>query len=96
MDMNGHEIAASSPSSRRLPARCPALENIMIQRFGLAFVFFGLVLILAVVGLMLTDGLTPGRIPPGFAAIGAATGGVLLVLGLFWLERGRDQTHELG
>jgi hypothetical protein len=73
-----------------------ALENIMIQRFGLAFVLFGLVLILAVVGLMLTDGLTPGRVQPGFAAIGAALGGVLLVLGLFGLERGRDQTREMG
>lgn len=68
----------------------------MIQRLGLALVLFGLVLILGVVGLMLTDGLTPGRFAPGFAAIGAALGGVMLVLGLFSLERGRDPTQELG
>jgi hypothetical protein len=72
------------------------LENIMIQRFGLFLVLCGLVLILGVVGLMLTDGLTPGRVAPGFAAIGAALGGVMLVAGLFSLERGRDNTHELG
>lgn len=68
----------------------------MMQRLGLVLVLCGLVLILGVVGLMLTDGLTPGRLAPGFAALGAALGGVLLVAGLFSLERGRDQGPELG
>ncbi|HEV7456158.1 MAG TPA: hypothetical protein VGN96_05225 [Roseococcus sp.] len=68
----------------------------MMQRLGLILVLSGLVLILGVVGLMLTDGLTPGRFAPGFAALGAALGGVLLVAGLFSLERGRDQGPELG
>jgi len=68
----------------------------MIQRLGLLLVLCGLVLILGVVGLMLTDGLTPGRIAPGFAAIGAGLGGVMLVAGLFSLERGRDREQEMG
>ena len=60
-----------------------------MQRFGLSLVLSGLVLILGVVGLLLTDGLTPGRLAPGFAAFAAAGGGLCLVLGLSLLERGR-------
>jgi len=71
-------------------------EIIAMQRFGFGFVFFGLVLILGVVGVMLTDGLSPGRVAPGFAAIAAAVGGLCLVLGLYGLERGRDTTHHPG
>lgn len=67
-----------------------------MQRLGLSLVFFGLVLILGVVGVMLTDGLAPGRVAPGFAAIAAAVGGVLLVAGLFGLERGRDVPRPQG
>ncbi len=67
-----------------------------MRRFGLFLVACGLGLILAVVALMMTDGLTPGRIPPGLAAIAAAVGGALLVGGLFGLERGRDTSNELG
>jgi peptidoglycan/LPS O-acetylase OafA/YrhL len=67
-----------------------------MQRLGLVLVASGLVLILGVVALMLTDGLTPGRVAPMAAALGAAGGGVLLVLGLAGLERGRDRSRELG
>ncbi|MEI6160845.1 MAG: hypothetical protein WCP77_13485 [Roseococcus sp.] len=67
-----------------------------MQRLGFSFVLFGLVLILGVVGVMLTDGLAPGRVAPGFAAIAAALGGLMLVLGLYGLERGRDVTRHLG
>lgn len=67
-----------------------------MQRLGFSLVLFGLTLILSVVGVMLTDGLAPGRVAPGFAAIAAAAGGVLLVLGLFGLERGRDTPRHLG
>jgi peptidoglycan/LPS O-acetylase OafA/YrhL len=56
----------------------------------------GLILILGVVVLMLTDGLTPGRVAPLAAALGAAGGGVLLVLGLAGLEHGRDRSREWG
>jgi hypothetical protein len=67
-----------------------------MQRFGLLLVAFGLLLILGVVALMLTDGLTPGRVAPIAAALGAASGGVLLVLGLAGIERGRDRSGEWG
>lgn len=61
-----------------------------MQRFGLALVLSGLTLVLGVVALLLTDGLTPGRMAPGFAAFAAAGGGLCLVLGLSCLERGRS------
>ena len=66
-----------------------------MQRFGLTLVLFGLVLVLAVVGILLTDGLSPGRVAPGFAAVAAAVGGLLLVAGLYGLERGRDMSRPL-
>ncbi|MBX9749634.1 MAG: hypothetical protein K5Q68_08460 [Roseococcus sp.] len=67
-----------------------------MQRFGLTLVFLGLSLILSVVGVLLTDGLAPGRVAPGFAAMAAALGGLLLVGGLFGVERGRDVTRPMG
>jgi hypothetical protein len=66
-----------------------------MQRLCFSLVLLGLTLILGVVGVMLTDGLAPGRVAPGFAALAAAAGGLLLVLGLFGLERGRDMTRPL-
>lgn len=66
-----------------------------MQRICLSLVLFGLALILGVVGVMLTDGLAPGRFAPGFAAIAAAFGGALLVVGLFGLERNRETRHQL-
>ncbi|WP_424811216.1 hypothetical protein [Roseococcus sp. YIM B11640] len=67
-----------------------------MQRFGFALVLFGLTLVLSVVGMLLTDGLTPGRVAPGFAAIAAGAGGVLLVIGLHMLERGRPHASRFG
>ncbi|WP_421991519.1 hypothetical protein [Roseococcus sp.] len=64
-----------------------------MQRFGFTLVLFGLALILGVVGILLTDGMAPGRIAPGFAAVAAATGGILIVGGLRFLERGRTDFH---
>lgn len=66
-----------------------------MQNIGFILVAFGLALILGVVGVMLTDGLAPGRVAPGFAAIGAALGGLLLIIGLYGLERGRDRNRPL-
>ncbi|WP_165585489.1 hypothetical protein [Roseococcus sp. SYP-B2431] len=67
-----------------------------MQRFGFSLVLFGLALILGVVGILLTDGMAPGRVAPGSAAVAAAAGGVLIVLGLQFLERGRTDIHRLG
>ncbi len=62
----------------------------MLQRVGFGLVVLGLAMILAVLGVLITDGLQPGRIAPGFAALGAAGAGLALVVGLRLLERGRD------
>ncbi|WP_027285490.1 hypothetical protein [Rubritepida flocculans] len=67
-----------------------------MQRLAIFLTVAGLILILGVVLLMLTDGLMPGRVAPLAAAIGAAGGGVLLVLGLAGLEHGRDRSREWG
>jgi hypothetical protein len=72
------------------------VETAAMPRLAFAAVFSGLGLILAVIALLVTDGLTPGRVAPGFAAWGAALGGVLLVGGLFGLEAGRDQPRRTG
>jgi len=71
-------------------------EIIAMQRLGFSFVLIGLVLVLGVVGVMLTDGLAPGRVAPGFAALAAAIGGVFLVLGLYGLESGRNGARHPG
>jgi hypothetical protein len=67
-----------------------AQEITAMQRFGFSLVLFGLALILGVVGMLLTDGMAPGRVAPGSAAIAAAAGGLLIVVGLRFLERGRS------
>lgn len=67
-----------------------------MQRLGFSLVLFGLALILGVVGMLLTDGMAPGRVAPGFAAAAAAMGGLLIVAGLQFLERGRPDIHRLG
>lgn len=67
-----------------------------MQRLGFSLVLFGLALILGVVAMLLTDGMAPGRVAPGFAAVAAAVGGLLIVGGLQFLERGRPDIHRLG
>jgi hypothetical protein len=69
---------------------------IAMPRLAFAAVFSGLALILLVVVLLLTDGLRPGRVSPGFAGAATALGGALLVLGLAGLERERDRSGEWG
>ena len=71
-------------------------EIAIMQRFGFSLVLFGLALILGVVGMLLTDSMAPGRVAPGSAAIAAAGGGLLIVVGLQFLERGRTDVQRLG
>ena len=78
------------------PMENSAQEITAMQRLGLSFVLFGLALVLGVVGVMLTDGLAPGRVAPSFAAWAAATGGFFLVFGLYILERGRGGARHSG
>ena len=62
----------------------------MLPRIGVLLVGMGLMLLLAVLVMMLTDGLAPGRVAPLFAAGTAAAGGLAMWAGLGMLERGRD------
>ena len=64
----------------------------MLPRIGVLLVGSGLVLLLAVVAMMVTDGLAPGRVAPLFAAGPAAAGGLAILAGLGMLERESDQT----
>jgi hypothetical protein len=69
---------------------------IAMPHLAFAAVFSGLALILLVVVLLLTDGLLPGRVSPGFAGAATALGGALLVAGLFGLEAPREQPRRTG
>jgi hypothetical protein len=69
------ENAPLLPSCRLDAFRQKETQEITtMQRFGFTLVLFGLALILGVVGMLLTDGMAPGRFPPGFAAVAAAPG----------------------
>jgi hypothetical protein len=59
-----------------------------MQRLACALIGSALVLITALVALLLSDALAPGRVPPMLAFWGACVAGVLLVGGLALLERG--------
>ncbi|MBK1661183.1 hypothetical protein [Paracraurococcus ruber] len=58
-----------------------------MQRIACALIGGALMLITALVGLLLSDALAPGRIPPMLAFWGACGAGALLILGLVLLER---------
>ena len=62
----------------------------MLQRIGVLLVGTGLALLLAVLVMMVTDGLAPGRVAPLFVAGTAAVGGLAVLAGLGMLEGERD------
>jgi len=62
----------------------------MLQRIGVLLVAAGVTLLLAVLVMMVTDGLAPGRVAPLFAAGTAAAGGLAVLAGLGMMERERD------
>ena len=62
----------------------------MMQRIGGLLVGTGLALLVAVLAMMVTDGLQPGRVAPLFAAGTAAAGGLAILAGLGLMERERD------
>ena len=59
-----------------------------MQRVACALIGGALVLITALVVLLLSDALAPGRVPPMLAFWAACCAGVLLLGGLALLERG--------
>lgn len=62
----------------------------MLPRIGVLLVGAGLALLAAVLVMMVTDGLAPGRVAPLFAAGTAAAGGLAILAGLGMLEREGD------
>ncbi len=59
-----------------------------MQRIACALIGSALTLITALVGLLLSDALAPGRVPPMLAFWGACGSGALLIAGLALLEFG--------
>jgi hypothetical protein len=62
-----------------------------MQRIACALIGGALLLITALVGLLLSDALAPGRVPPMLAFWAACGSGGLLIAGLALLERGGGQ-----
>lgn len=59
----------------------------MLQRIACALIGTAMVLICGLVALLLSDALSPGRVPPMLAFWGSLLAGGLLVLGLALLDR---------
>jgi len=59
----------------------------MLQRIACTLIGSALAIICALVALLLSDALAPGRLPPMLAFYAACVAGVLLILGLVLLER---------
>ena len=62
-----------------------------MQRIACALIGSALLLITALVGLLLSDALAPGRVPPMLAFWAACGSGGLLIAGLTLLEGGGGQ-----
>ncbi|MDO9709303.1 hypothetical protein [Paracraurococcus lichenis] len=66
-----------------------------MQRFACTLIGSALVLITALVGLLLSDALAPGRVPPMLAFWAACGSGALLIGGLALLERGNTALQAI-
>jgi hypothetical protein len=62
-----------------------------MQRVACALIGSAMVLITALVALLLSDALAPGRLPPMLAFWAACGAGAMLVGGLVLLERGGER-----
>ena len=58
-----------------------------MQRIACALIGAALFVVCCLVGLLLTDALSPGRLPPMLAFYAACGAGLSLILGLVMLER---------
>jgi hypothetical protein len=59
----------------------------VMQRLACTMIGTALFVVCCLVGLLLTDALSPGRLPPMFAFYAACGAGLSLILGLVMLER---------
>ena len=66
-----------------------------MQRIACALIGSALVVITALVALLLSDALAPGRVPPMLAFWAACGAGLLLIGGLMLLERGGAEDEPL-
>ena len=67
----------------------------MLQRFACTLIGTAMTLICALVALLLSDALAPGRVPPMLAFWGSVLAGGLLILGLALLDRGGTRHPRL-
>lgn len=66
-----------------------------MQRIACALIGSAMIVITALVALLLSDALAPGRVPPMLAFWAACAAGLLLVGGLAMLERGGTTVDPL-
>ncbi len=66
----------------------------MLQRFACTLIGSALAVVCALVALLFSDALAPGRLPPMLAFWGACVAGTLLILGLTLLDR-HGEAHPL-
>lgn len=66
-----------------------------MQRFACALIGSAMMVITALVALLLSDALSPGRVPPMLAFWAACGSGLLLIGGLLLLERGGAEADPL-
>ncbi len=64
-----------------------------MQRLACTLIALALAMICALVALLLSDALAPGRASPMLAFYGACVAGLMLILGLVLLERKQDRQH---
>jgi hypothetical protein len=67
-------------------------STITMQRIACTMIGGALFVVCCLVGLLLSDALSPGRLPPMLAFYAACGAGVSLILGLVMLER-RGAAH---
>ncbi len=66
-----------------------------MQRIACSLIGASLAVITALVALLLSDALSPGRLPPMLAFWAACAAGGMLIAGLMLLERGTRHTPAL-
>ena len=84
---------STASRQRRSAAPTPAphlTESFPMQRIACTLIGTALSLILALVALLLSDALAPGRLPPMLAFWGACGAGMMLIGGLALLEWGAE------
>ncbi len=83
-----------SPGAAKLAESVGAGNTNVMQRIACTMIGSALFVVCCLVAVLLSDALSPGRLPPMLAFYAACGAGVSLVLGLAMLER-RGAPHGL-